>query len=114
MIHTHEQVYRIGRNGFRIRPFSEAAGIYTRSYSRTLQRIVCDFGADHSFGAVNHKLKEHYAITLPTSAARKITALHAAGITKLATSLQVVGHNSAAKCKKHDQSQDMSGQSFMG
>jgi hypothetical protein len=60
-----------------------------------LQRIVCDFGADHSFGAVNQKLKEHYGITLPTSAARKITELHAANITKLATSIQVEGHNSA-------------------
>lgn len=95
MIHTNEQVYRIGRDGFRIRPFSEAAGIHARGYSRTLQRIVCDFGADHSFGAVNHKLKEHYGITLPTSAARRITELHADGITKLATSLQVAGHNSA-------------------
>jgi hypothetical protein len=93
MIQVNEQVYRIGRAGFRIRPFSDAARVHARSYSRTLQRIVCDFGADHSFGTVNHKLKEHYGITLPTSAARRITELHAADITKLATSLQVVGHN---------------------
>jgi hypothetical protein len=39
--------------------------------------VVCDFGADHAFGEVNAKLKEHYGITVPTSAPRAITEYHA-------------------------------------
>ncbi len=49
----------------------------TRGYSRSLQRAICDFGADHSFGQVNTKLKEHYGITVPSSASRQITEHHA-------------------------------------
>jgi hypothetical protein len=38
---------------------------------------VTDFGADHSFGRVPGKLKEHYGISLPVSTVRKITETHA-------------------------------------
>ena len=38
---------------------------------------MTDFGADHSFGRVPEKLKEHYGITLPTSTIRNITKIHA-------------------------------------
>lgn len=83
-------MYRVGKIGMRFRPFTELTGVSTRGYSRSLQRAVCDFGADHSFGKVNEKLEEHYGITLPSSAARKITEYHASkvydiknGLTKL-------------------------------
>jgi hypothetical protein len=39
--------------------------------------VLCDFGADHAFGKVNEKLKEHYGIEMPGSAARKVTEYHA-------------------------------------
>jgi hypothetical protein len=55
-----------------------------RSYSQALQRVICDFGADHAFGKVNKKLKEHYGITVPNSSARSITEYHAQEITKAA------------------------------
>lgn len=42
-----------------------------------LQRVVTDFGADHSFGRVPEKLKEHYGIKLSTSTVRSITQNHA-------------------------------------
>jgi hypothetical protein len=70
-------VYRIGASGSRFRPFSERADVGARSYSRSLQRAICDFGADHSFHQVNHKLQEHYGITIPSSAPRQITEYHA-------------------------------------
>ena len=44
-----------------------------------------DFGADNPFGKVNDKLKEHYDIELPDSAARNITLKHAEKIHKLAS-----------------------------
>ena len=79
----------MGKRGDRFRPFSEAVGASPRSYSRCLQRVVCDFGADHAFGAVNKKLKEHYGITVPSSSPRYITEQHAQEITNLSDVLSV-------------------------
>src|SRR5215470_19990322 len=59
-IQITEQVYRCG--GKQLRPFSGAAGVKCRGYSRRLQRVITDFGADVSFGRVPQKLKEHYGI----------------------------------------------------
>lgn len=49
-----------------------------RGYSLGLQRAVTDFGADVAFGKVPQKLKEHYGIEVPVSAAQTITVQHAA------------------------------------
>ena len=70
-----EQEYR--QPGKRFRPFSQSAGITCRGCSLPLQRAATDFGADHAFGRVPEKLKEHYGITLPVSAVRSITETHA-------------------------------------
>jgi hypothetical protein len=70
-----EQVYK--QPGKRFRPFSQSAEVTCRGSSLTLQRAVADFGADHSFGRVSDKLREHYGITLPTSTVRNITETHA-------------------------------------
>jgi hypothetical protein len=43
-----------------------------------LQRAVTDFGADAAFGKVPQKLREHYGIEVPLSAAQIITKRHAA------------------------------------
>jgi uncharacterized protein UPF0236 len=45
-----------------------------------LQRVLTDFGADHSFAQAVVKVKEHYLIEVPTSAARLYTQRHAAQI----------------------------------
>ena len=58
-----------------------------RSYSQSLQRVICDFGSDHAFGTVNKKLKEHYGITIPSSATRSITEHHAKEITNFGETL---------------------------
>lgn len=74
-IRVVEQVYK--RPGKRFRPFSQSAGITCRCCSLTLQRVVTDFGADHSFGRVPEKLNEHYGISLSVSTVRNITETHA-------------------------------------
>ena len=51
-----------------------------RGYSRHLQRVICDFGADHAFCQVAMKLQEHYGISVPYTASRQITEAHAAQI----------------------------------
>lgn len=70
-----EQEYR--QPGKRHRPFSQNAGVTCRGCSLPLQRVVTDFGADHSFGRVPEKLKEHYGITFPASTVRAVTQTHA-------------------------------------
>ncbi len=37
---------------------------------------MTDFGADESFGEAAKKMKEHYGIEVPISAARKVTQAH--------------------------------------
>lgn len=66
-----------------MRPFSLLAGLICRAYSTPLQRAITDFGADHPFGGINQKLKEHYGIEVPVDSSRKITELHAQEIAKL-------------------------------
>lgn len=65
------------RLGQQFRPFMASAEVSSRAYSKPLQRVVTDFGADHAFGAVSGKLHEHYGIEIPKSSARKITQHHA-------------------------------------
>jgi hypothetical protein len=64
-------------SGQQFRPFIKNAEITTRCYSRPLQRVMTDFGSDHAFGQVPHKLKEHYGIEAPVSTVRHITEHHA-------------------------------------
>ena len=57
-----------------------AAKVRCRGYSLGLQRILTDFGADHSFAQASAKVKEHYRIEVPLSAARRSTFAHATTI----------------------------------
>jgi hypothetical protein len=74
IVEIEEQIFL--RNGRVWRPFSQATGVQNRGYSFPLQRVIVDFGADQAFSRVPNKLKEHYGITVPVSAARKITLRH--------------------------------------
>ena len=65
-------------SGPQVRPFLTAAEVTTRSCSLPLQRAITDFGADHGFGQVPKKLREHYGSTISVSTVRKITEGHGA------------------------------------
>jgi Uncharacterised protein family (UPF0236) len=60
-----------------VRPFSASAGVRCKGYSLGLQRVITDFGADHAFGKVPARVKEHYGIEVPESSVRAITEKHA-------------------------------------
>jgi hypothetical protein len=81
-----EQVYYRSNSKGTFRPFSKIAEVSHKSYSSKLQRVMVYFGADNPFGKVNGKLKEHYDIEVPDSAARNITLKHAEKIHKLVSS----------------------------
>jgi len=59
------------------RPFSLAAEVINRGYSLPLQRCLTDFGADESFSGAVAKVREHYGVDVPISAAQRITEHHA-------------------------------------
>ena len=75
MIAVEEPLFRQDTQA--LRPFSERAGVACRAASLPLQRVLADFGADHAFGRVPDKLREHYGIAMPASTARRITERHA-------------------------------------
>lgn len=76
-IEVVEQVYRSKRGGGLHRPFAAIAGVHCRGYSRPLQRVITDFGADVAFARVGDKLSEHYGIRVPLGAAATLTYRHA-------------------------------------
>lgn len=57
------------------------AGVRCRGYSRPLQRVIADFGADVPFGRISEKLEEHYGIRVPQSSAATVTYRHARALT---------------------------------
>ena len=75
-----EQRLRQGRRGTQVRPFCAQAKVSARAYSLPLQRVLTDFGADHSFVEATQKVREHYGIELPVSSVRERTLAHAKAI----------------------------------
>ena len=75
-----EQCLRLGRRGAQVRPFCQRAHISQRGYSRPLQRAMVDFGADESFLDATKKVREHYGVEVPLTAARQHTLAHAKAI----------------------------------
>lgn len=75
-----EQRLRQGRRGTQVRPFCAQAKVSARAYSLPLQRVLTDFGADHSFVEATQKVREHYGIELPASSVRERTLAHAKAI----------------------------------
>lgn len=76
-IEVIEPIYRRKADGKLERPFATVAGVVCRGYSRPLQRVMADFGADLPFAGVGEKLKEHDGIVVAPGAARRLTYRHA-------------------------------------
>lgn len=79
-ISISEECLRLGRRGPQVRPFCQRAHVGPRSYSLPLQRALVDFGADESFLEATKKVREHYGVEVPVSAAREHTLTHATAV----------------------------------
>lgn len=73
---VEEQVLRLTRRGKVLRPFCAEAGVKSHGYSRRLQRVLVDFGAETSFEKSAARIQEHYGISVPVSAVRQQTLQH--------------------------------------
>ena len=76
---------RLGRRGAQLRPFCLSAGVQNRGYSRRLQRVMVDFGAEHSFAKAAERIQEHYGIEVPVEAIRQQTLHHGRRINQIPT-----------------------------
>ena len=54
-----------------------SAEVYCRSRSPLLERVLVDFGADHSFDEAVKKVQEHYGVTVASSTTRLDVEKHA-------------------------------------
>lgn len=68
---------RLGRRGVELRPFCLKANVRPRAYSRRLQRVLTDFGAESAFVAAASRVREHYGIVVPVSGVGAATLQHA-------------------------------------
>jgi hypothetical protein len=83
-LELQEQLLRLGRRGPELRPFCQSAGVRHRGYSKRLQRVAVDFGAEHSFGKAAERVREHYGIDVSVEAIRQQTVRHGRSISQLA------------------------------
>jgi hypothetical protein len=60
-----------------LRPLPGRLGVSPRGRSRRLDRVLTDFGCEHSFGRAAESVREHYGFEIGASAVRTATLHHA-------------------------------------
>lgn len=60
-----------------LRPLPERLGVISRGKSRRLERVLTDFGCEHSFARATQSVQEHYGFEMGASAVRTATLIHA-------------------------------------
>lgn len=72
MIEVQERIWRDPTHSY-LRCFAERIGVSARGKSRRLQRVLSDFGSEHSFAQSCARLQEHYGFKLNAPAVRTVT-----------------------------------------
>ena len=73
---VRDQVWRTAGQTY-LRPLPQRLGVSARGKSRRLQRVLTDFGSEHSFARAAQSLREHYGFEMGASAVRQATLAHA-------------------------------------
>src|SRR5436190_24048205 len=60
-----------------LRLLAEAIGVTPRGRSKRLERVLSDFGCEHSFRHAAARVVEHYGFEISVSAVREATLHHA-------------------------------------
>jgi hypothetical protein len=71
-----ERVWQTAQKRY-VRLLPEAIGVSPRGRSRRLQRVLTDFGCEHSFIHAAARVREHYGFEISASAVRESTLEHA-------------------------------------
>jgi hypothetical protein len=76
VVAVRERIWRSQTSNY-IRPLPQRLGVKPRGRSRRLQRVLTDFGSEHSFARAAQSVQEHYGFELGASAVRADTLKHA-------------------------------------
>ncbi len=60
-----------------VRPLPKRVGVSPRGHSARLERVLTDFGCEHSFAKAAESVQEHYGFEIGASAVRSVTLEHA-------------------------------------
>ena len=60
-----------------VRPLPKRLAVSPRGHSRRLERVLTDFGCEHSFAKAAESVQEHYGFGIGVSAVRTVTLKHA-------------------------------------
>jgi hypothetical protein len=71
-----ERVWRTGEKSY-LRLLPTGIGVSPRGRSVRLERVLTDFGCEHSFGCAAGRVLEHYGFEISSSAVRGATLTHA-------------------------------------
>jgi Uncharacterised protein family (UPF0236) len=73
---VRERIWSVREDKY-LRPLPKAIGIASRGRSRRLDRVLTDFGCEHSFKHAAARVLEHYGFEINASAVRNATLRHA-------------------------------------
>jgi hypothetical protein len=76
LVEVRERIWAVGETRY-VRLLPERLGVSARGRSRRLDRVLTDFGCEHSFVRAAESLQEHYGFALGASAVRTATLKHA-------------------------------------
>jgi hypothetical protein len=76
VVAVSERVWRSQTKSY-LRPLPGRLGVTPRGRSRRLERVLTDFGAEHSFARAAGSVLEHYGFEIGASAVRDATLAHA-------------------------------------
>lgn len=71
-----ERVWQTAQKSY-VRLLPEAIGVRARGRSKRLERVLTDFGCEHSFQHAAARVREHYGFEINASAVREATLEHA-------------------------------------
>lgn len=75
-VSVRDQIWRSAARAY-LRPLPQRLGVSARAKSRRLQRVLTDFGCEHSFARAAQSVREHYGFEMGASAVRHATLAHA-------------------------------------
>lgn len=76
MVSVRDRIWRNQHQNY-LRPLPERLGVTPRGRSQRLERVLTDFGSEHSFARAAGSVVEHYGFAIGVSAVRTATLKHA-------------------------------------
>ena len=76
LVSVRERIWKTRAKKY-ARLLPEGIGVRPRGRSRRLERVLTDFGCEHSFAQASARVREHYGFEVSVSAVRETTLKHA-------------------------------------